>query len=266
MTTYAVAEVIVTQWIARFGVPYVITTDQGRQFESDLFRQLMSSFGIQDLRSSPYHPQANGLVKRFHRPLKAALTAHDSLQWTLRLPIVLLAFRNLVKPELGCSPAELVYETTLRLSGELFHTSTPAVKEPSELLRSLQSQMQSLQLTPGTNHGRRAVFFPSQLSSSTHVFVRVDAKRPPLQPCYDGPYTVLDRREKIFKVQTSSKQSWISVDRLKPAFILNDNPPADHTYAASEIAHPSPQTKRVRFRSHGGGSNVATLVPHQRDR
>lgn len=85
MSTYAFAELLVTQWIARFGVPDIITTDQGRQFESDLFSQLMTSFGIQHLRSSPYHPQANGLVERLHRPLKAALTAHDSPQWTLRL-------------------------------------------------------------------------------------------------------------------------------------------------------------------------------------
>jgi len=126
--------------------------------------------------------------------------------------------------------------------------------------------MQSLQPTPGTNHGRRTVFVRSQLSSSTHVFVRVDAKRPPVQHRYDGPYAVLDRREKIFNVQMSSKQSWISVDRLKPAFILNDNPPADHTYAASEVVQPSPQAKHVRFRFPMGGSNVATLVPHQCDR
>jgi len=171
MSAYAVAELLVSQWIARFGVPDVITTDQGSQFELDLFSQLMTSFGIQHLRSSPYHPQANGMVERLRRPLKAALTAHDSPQWTLRLPIVLLAFRNLVKPELGCSPSELVYGTTLRLSGEFFHISTPTVKDPSELLRSLRSQMQSLQPTPGTNHGSQTVYIPSKLSSSSHVFV-----------------------------------------------------------------------------------------------
>lgn len=252
MSTFAVAELLVSQWIARFGVPDIITTDQGRQFESDLFNQLMTSFGIQHLRSSPYHPQANGMVERLHRPLKAALTAHDSPQWTLRLPIVLLAFRNLVKPELGCSPAELVYGTTLRLPGEFFHVSTPSGKEPAELLRSLRSQMQSLQSTPGTNHGSRTVYMPSQLSLSSHVFVRVDAKRPPLQPRYDGPYAVLDRREKTFKIQMHSRQPWISVDRLKPAFILDDNPPADHTYAASEVTQPAPLKKRVRFCFVGG--------------
>eukprot|EP00102_Acyrthosiphon_pisum_P026422 XP_016663632.1 PREDICTED: uncharacterized protein LOC107884967 [Acyrthosiphon pisum] len=176
------------------------------------------------------------MVERLHRPLKAALTAHDSPQWTQRLPIVLLAFRNLVKPELGCSSSELVYGTTLNAA----------------ITWSLRSQMQSLQPTPGTNHGSQTVYIPSQLSSSSHVFVRVDAKRPPLQPRYDGPYAVLNRREKAFQIQMHSRQPWISVDRLKPAFILNDNPPADHTYAASEVVQPASNKKRVRFCFAGG--------------
>jgi len=78
MSAYAVAELLVTQWIARFGVPDIITTDQGRQFESEFFNQLSTSFGIHHVRSSPYHPY--GLVERFHRTLKAPLTAHESPQ------------------------------------------------------------------------------------------------------------------------------------------------------------------------------------------
>jgi len=37
MSAYAVAQLLTTNWVARFGVPDVITTDQGRQFESELF-------------------------------------------------------------------------------------------------------------------------------------------------------------------------------------------------------------------------------------
>lgn len=248
MSTYIIAEHLVSQWIARFGVPDVITTDQGRQFESELFKQLMESFSIHHIRSSPYHPQANGLVERLHRPLKAALTTHESPQWSLRLPIVLLAFRNLVKPELGCSPAELVYGTTLRLPGELFHTSTPTDKQAPELISTLRLQMQRLRSTPGTNHKRQAIYIPQRLMDASHVFVRVDAKRPPLSPSYDGPYVVLDRQEKTFKVQINSRQPWISIDRLKPAFVLTHNPPPDHTYAAQDSQCSKLEVKkRVRF-------------------
>lgn len=135
-----------------------------------------------------------------------------------------------------------------------FHISTPKVKETPKLLRSLCSQMQSLQPTPGTNHGSQTVYIPSQLLSSSPVFVRVDAKRPPLQPRYNGPYAVLDRREKTFKIQMHSRQPWISVDRLKPAFILNDNPPTTPT-------QPAKWFNQQPHKPSLGGSNVATVVP-----
>lgn len=65
------------------------------------------------------------MVERFHRTLKAALTAHESPRWSERLTIVLLALRNTVKQGINASPAELVYDTTLRLPGELFHATAP---------------------------------------------------------------------------------------------------------------------------------------------
>jgi cleavage and polyadenylation specificity factor subunit 1 len=124
MSAHAVARLLVNNWVSRFSVPDVISTDQGRQFESELFRSLMSTFGIHHIRTSPYHPQANSMVERFHRTLKSALIAHESPHWTTKLPVVL---RNTIKAGIKQTPAELVYGTTLRLPGEYFH---PAPAEP----------------------------------------------------------------------------------------------------------------------------------------
>ena len=68
-----VAENLFAHWISRFGVPHTVITDQGRQFESFLFRDLARLLGFQRCRTTPYHPQANGFVERFHRTLKSAL-------------------------------------------------------------------------------------------------------------------------------------------------------------------------------------------------
>ena len=60
--------------------------------------------------------------KRFHRQLKAAIMAHESLNpWTITLPAVLLGARSAVKELLGRSAAKIVYGTTLRLPGEFSH-------------------------------------------------------------------------------------------------------------------------------------------------
>ena len=75
-------------WIARFGVPVTITTDQGAQFESQLWKALMHLLGKKRNRTTAYHPQANGLVERFHRHLKSSLKARlTSGNWVEELPI-----------------------------------------------------------------------------------------------------------------------------------------------------------------------------------
>lgn len=173
LSAHAVAEKMVSQWFLRFGVPDIVTTDQGRQFESELFTALSQTYGFQHIRTSPYHPQANGLVEHLHRPLKAALTAHRNPLWTRSLPTVLLAWRSIIKPDLGCSLAEMVYGTTLRLPGEFFHSVQPEPRAP-DIIRILKESMLIIRPTPGTNHSKRAIFVPEQLSTAKHVFLRID--------------------------------------------------------------------------------------------
>jgi transposase InsO family protein len=86
------------------GCPETITTDQGRQFESQLFRSLAKPCGIHLSRTTAHHPAANGLVERFHR--KAAIMCHADQQWTEELPLVLLGIRSAFKEHLQASVAE----------------------------------------------------------------------------------------------------------------------------------------------------------------
>lgn len=152
---------------------------------------MLTTFGIRRIRISLYYPQADGMMVRFHRTLEAALTAHDSPQWSRRLSTVLLAYS--IKPDFGASPAELVYGTTLRLPGELFH-STPVEQFSHDLVNALSNSMSQLRPTQGTNHDKaRRVSVPSSLETSSHVFVRIDAHRTPLQPRREGPYAVPER-------------------------------------------------------------------------
>ncbi|GBP57241.1 hypothetical protein EVAR_82953_1 [Eumeta japonica] len=106
-----VATALLTCWISRFGCPTDIVTDRGKQFESTLFQHLARVAGFHHRRTTAYHPACNGLVERFHRQMKTAITCHANEHWTECLPLVLLGVRSAYKDDLK-SCAELVYGET----------------------------------------------------------------------------------------------------------------------------------------------------------
>ena len=68
-------------------------------------------------------------------------------------------------------------------------------------------------------------FVHKDLNDCTHVYVRNDAKKPSLQPTYDGPFKVVDRKSHYFVIaHNDGRTDTVSIDRLKPA----------HSMAASD--------------------------------
>ena len=196
-----------------------MSTDRGRQFESTLWTQLMHLLGCKRIRTTAYHPIANGIIEHFHRQLKASLKAQVSpTHWVDSLPLVLLGIREALKDDMQCSTAELVYGTALRLPGEFFHNSDNAeLDNPSSYAARLRLTMQKLQATPVRSQPQRKVHVCKELASCTRVFVRNDTVRKPLQQPYTGPYRVLQRSDKHYTVDFNGRNEVISLDRLKPA-------------------------------------------------
>lgn len=73
ITAETVAKKFYKNWIAPFGTPVKIITDQGKQFTLNLFKNLAKLTGAKVANTTAYHPQCNGKVERLDRTLKAAL-------------------------------------------------------------------------------------------------------------------------------------------------------------------------------------------------
>ena len=64
-----VTNVLVSQFFIRFGVPAELHSDQGRNFESLVFREVCTLLGIRKTRTTALHPQSDGIVERYNRTL-----------------------------------------------------------------------------------------------------------------------------------------------------------------------------------------------------
>ncbi|XP_069358845.1 uncharacterized protein [Maniola hyperantus] len=214
-------------------VPLRITTDQARNFESALFTALMKRLGVTKIRTTAYHPQANGRIERWHRTMKAALMARGaSATWTEELPTVLLGLRTALREDNNLSPALMTYGATLRVPSD-FLVPTQSKIEDADYVRRLTETMASLTPTE-RSPATRSTFIYKDLATCTHVFVRNDTVRPPLTPPYDGPYQVLKRHDKYYQIQLPLRTTVVSLDRLKPAYMLNEEDTGASTASAEK--------------------------------
>jgi hypothetical protein len=140
-----VARDLLTGWISRFGCPQSITTDQGRQFESELFQSLVRLWHSVS-RTTVHHSAANGLVGRFHGTLKAAIMCHADQQWTEPLPLVLVGIRTAFKDDLQASVTELAYGEPRRIPRALLTPANPV--DPAHLITELGQHMAHLRPVP----------------------------------------------------------------------------------------------------------------------
>ena len=209
--TATVERAFLSGWVWRYGVPGEIISDGGPQFVSQLWTGMARLLGTSLHQTTAYHPQANGLVERLHRQLKAS---------------IMLGIRTAPKDGLGASPVEMTFGAPLRLLGK-FCPLTNAPSTTDQFLRGLRQATSDLKPVPTSAHRpTSAPCIPVALRTCPFIFVCCDGHKPPLQPKHDGPYPVLDRQPKFFRLRLGEKEDTFSIDHLKPANVPDDTVPA----------------------------------------
>lgn len=121
-TAEVTARAAVNEFFARFGFPFNIFTDQGRNFESKLFKSICEVLQIHKSRTTPYRPSANGQVERFNRTIMDAVRCFVSKSqdnWDDHLPQLAGAIRSSVNRNTGFTPNKLMLGREVTLPADL---------------------------------------------------------------------------------------------------------------------------------------------------
>lgn len=113
--TPRVARELVTIF-SRLGISEQILTDQSTNFMSATLEEVYRLLQVERIRTSPYHPQTDGLVERFNATLKSMLKklVGRKKDWDEYLPYLLFAYREVPQESTGFSPFKLLFGRRVR--------------------------------------------------------------------------------------------------------------------------------------------------------
>jgi len=107
----------------------------------------------------------------------------------------------------------------IRLPGQFVGETQPERPKENDFAARLAKIMRNLRPMV-KRHGQKTIFIHKDLETTQQVFVRHNVTTGALKSPYDGPYTVLNKGEKTFKLNINGRTVNVSKDRLKPAYIL----------------------------------------------
>ncbi len=120
-----VAQAIVTHWIYVYGPPKRILSDNGTEFTAAVFKLIMKTMNIKQSFCTIYHPEANGMIERFHRFLKQRLAIKadeldldywEDASWDIYLASIVYAYNATVHTITKFAPFKILYGKNVRIT------------------------------------------------------------------------------------------------------------------------------------------------------
>ena len=217
----SVVSALRNHFISSFGVPAIIISDNGREFNSNEFQAFCTDLGINHKFVTCYHPQANGMVERIHRTMKVAFRSLDEPnKWADALPLITLAINNQVCDSNDFTPYQMVYGQAARLPGTFFFqegTDDNSTLQPIAEIQQFQENMRHLHRSSRKQQISND-YVNKDLFTVPEILIRDDGNKAPLSKLYAGPFAVIARTDKYFTIDTDRGAKNISIDRLKPFY------------------------------------------------
>ena len=202
-------------WVSLFGLPSLVTSDNGASFLSNLWKGMMDKMHIEVKYSALYRPESIGMLERQHRSIKDSLKAaivdmgaKYQDQWMDYLPFVLLGRRTAWQPDIGASSSEMVFGTNVRIPGQILHP--PGEIEDTIALKNLLQDVKAKTNRPAiqpSNHSKPEKVFKDIPLEVTHVYTR-QHKKSGLESPFEGPFRIHERLSRsTFKLEVGHYHS-----------------------------------------------------------
>jgi hypothetical protein len=141
--------------VCRFGVPYEVTVDNDKQFDSTDFKDFCAYLGTKLCFASVYHPQSNGVVERANgiifADIKRNITELPKSKWAEELPRVIWSHNTTTSRTTQFSPFKLLYGEEAMLPEELCLGTWREVPSTNEALKTSVQNIEEIRLQAGTN-------------------------------------------------------------------------------------------------------------------
>ena len=224
------AAVVVRDLIDRvfsvFGPPETLHSDQGKEFQNQLVKELQSVFGYKKTRTAAYRPQGNSVLERVHSTVHNMLAMYSNLacdNWAELLPFVPLAHNTAYSKTLEETPHYLVFGRAGTLPVELI-LGVPSTDAPQSQLDYSRRTVENLQLAYELARrnlkeraDRQAVENETCFKMGDRVLLHrpyheTDGPNPKLVSPWHGPYTVRAKLSPvIYRVSKPNEPTEITV-------------------------------------------------------
>ncbi len=228
-----VAQEFLLGLVKTFGCPLEIHTDQGKQFDGNLFKAFCDLLTIKKTRTTPYHPASNGQVERYNRVILQMIRCYvegNSRNWDQHLPLLSMALHAMEHHETGFTPNQLMLGREVLMPQDLVlgtaavhekYTHSEWVKVQAEKLDEIykivrDNLKQTLQRQKCDYDIRvyETSFERGDLVYKLGITRKTGAQA--LMPVWKGPFLVLESTPPVYRLlDQKKKEKSVHHDRLK---------------------------------------------------
>ena len=227
-----VARALDERVFAYFGVPERIHSDQGRQFQSELFQACCELWGCEKTETTPYRPQGNSVVERLNRTLgnslRALLIDHEGEEWDRLLPQIVRTLRATPHRVTGETANMLLMGREARLPPNIHHPVELPEYTTDEYIAQLKERLDTVRERLRRTQGPREmadiepIYRPGDQVWLKSYF-KGKGKGAKLQPKFIGPYRVLRALPyQVYEVERGGRKTLQHEGRIKMYYAGED--------------------------------------------